>query len=150
MAAALELEPETRKPEVVRDLIARAPLVVGAEESVLWASEQLGDSPSRAAVVLDAKGTVIGILATGRLIAELARMGSAAAELTVADLVQRDVPRLRPDVALRKAWLTLGKVGSSYGLVVSEGGVCIGPISQSELRDHAFDLLEACMSPVAA
>jgi signal-transduction protein with cAMP-binding, CBS, and nucleotidyltransferase domain len=113
--------------------------------SVNSAAEKLRDS-NVTALVVESQGTVLGLLSEREIVHALAAQGQRTCELTVAEVMAREVVTIAAADSLNRAMSLMTRHRTRHLLVLRDGAIA-GIVSLADIIKHRLDDLELAVHP---
>jgi CBS domain-containing protein len=118
---------------------------IAPDASVNSAAEKLRDGDITALVV-ESGGTVLGLLSEREIVHALAAQGRRTCELTVAEVMARDVVTIAAADSLNRAMSLMTRHRTRHLLVLRDGAIA-GIVSLADVIKHRLEDLELTVHP---
>ena len=138
------LSPEEVPPEELRisDVMTVNVITSKPEETVVEAARKMTENDVGSVVVVDEKGTILGIVTEGDVVRRVVACGLDPSKTVVRDIMTQNPVTIYEDATLAAAAEYMREKGIGHLPVVNERGRLVGIISRSDIVRLAPSLIE--------
>ncbi|HIQ24053.1 MAG TPA: CBS domain-containing protein [Pyrodictium delaneyi] len=138
-ALSAEIPPEELR---ISDVMTVNVITSRPDETVVDAARKMAENDVGSVVVVDDKGTIIGIVTEGDIVRRVVARGLDPSKTLVGDIMTRNPVTIYEDATLAAAAEYMREKGIGHLPVVNEHGRLVGIISRSDIVRLAPGLIE--------